>query len=461
MTWSRAQVTAVVAALLAATVSYHLLGKHVRQTPGPSWFAAGCSDSPEPGGANCAAVLQSPWSYWPPKLPDRPSPKGHVPVAFLGLAYYAVLAVWFAGIGVPSRGRRWLHLIPLLVIAGGLAASGMFLYIMFAKLEQWCPWCVATHALNGVIAVCAVLMWPRKRVEEEGAVDAAAVHPSGRLAVMTVTGCILALYGLNKMQVQMQDRRVLELTDAVLKKYIETYQTLTADGRVFLFYWQQSVKTPIDLHVDDPVRAWTDDPENVLHVVVFSDFGCPMCRKVAERIEREVQPLFAGNIAVWFKHYPLDTTCNPMTSELKHPFACDAARMAEAARVLAGNVGFWMAHDFLFAHQEEIRLGKITPERVAGHVGVDAAALRTTMMSEAVSQRLVDDAQLARRVGLPGTPGVYIHERRIENFALENLRFWDLMAEFYWQARKVERPAETRLSVRAATPGNPGSAGVP
>lgn len=468
MKLSYAQVVAVLAALFAANICYHLLGKHVRQAPGPSWFSAGCTEKSEPGGANCAAVLQSKWSYWPPKVPDESPPRGHVPVAFLGLVYYGILAVWFLGIGRPSRARWWIHVPPLLLIVMGLAASGMFLFIMFAQLEQWCPWCVVTHVLNGVIAVCAVVLWPRRdRVVEGAAADDAAAHvplmahPSWRLVVTTVIACALVVFGFNQMQAQMNGRRVLEGLNIALGKYVETFQQLTGDGQIFVLKWQQAPPTPITLRADDPRRTSAEDMAHPFGIVVYSDFGCPQCRKLAQRIDEKIQPLFGGNLLVWFKHYPLDTACNSMTTEVKHPHACDAARMAEAARALSGNPGFWIVHDYLFAHQEDIKLGGMTPERVAELIGVDAGTLRVTMQSEEITQRLREDTEGARAAGLPGTPGVYINDRRVEFLALENLRFWDHLADQYWRARNMERPESTRLPAPPATPSNPSSSAVP
>lgn len=462
MKLSYAQIVAVLAALFAANVCYHLLGKHVGQSQGPSWFAAGCSDQAESGGANCAAVLQSPWSYWPPMHPNESPARPHIPVAFLGLVYYGILTVWFVGIGSPSRSRRWLHIFPMLLIIMGLAASVMFLYIMFTKLDQWCPWCVVTHALNAIIAICAVLMWPRKADSAVASPEPSApAHPTWQLALVTIIACGLVLFGFNKMQAHMKVARELEIRNYMLERYVDTYKQLTADGRAFFVRWQSTPQTPITLREDDPKRTGAEDLAHTFGIIVYSDFGCPMCRTVAERLEKQVQPLFGGNLLVWFKHYPLDTTCNPLTSELKHPHACDAARMAEAARVLKGNIGFWLAHDFLFEHQAEIRSGLVTPERVAEHVGVDAAALRTTMMSEGVTKRLMEDFQGARAANLPGTPGVYINDRRVENFAMDNMRFWDLLADMYWRARKMERPETTRLPVTPATPSTPGSSAAP
>ena len=103
----------------------------------------------------------------------------------------------------------------------------------------------------------------------------------------------------------------------------------------------------------------------------------------------------------------------------------------------------------------------MTPERVAEQISVDAAALRATMQSEEITQRLREDAEGARAAGLPGTPGVYVNDRRIEFLALENMRFWDHFAELYWRARNMERPESTRLPAPPATPNSPGSSTAP
>jgi uncharacterized membrane protein len=156
------QVVAAVLCFAAAVVSYNLVLKHVTGSSGAAWFEAGCSDKPSPGGANCAAVLASPYSYFPPKMSKEPDGRPHLPVAFLGLFYYSALLTWIIGIGRPSPRRRRLHILPLLLVGMGLAASAYYLNIMFRVLDEWCSWCVVTHVLNLLIAICFVLLWPRR-----------------------------------------------------------------------------------------------------------------------------------------------------------------------------------------------------------------------------------------------------------------------------------------------------------
>jgi hypothetical protein len=91
-----------------------------------------------------------------------------------------------------------------LLIAAGVASSVYFLFVMFAKLDQWCPWCLVTHVLNFGIAVCLVWMW--RIVKRSPVADVAGgaaarsdrtppaqatapvrgIHPSGRLVFLTL-----------------------------------------------------------------------------------------------------------------------------------------------------------------------------------------------------------------------------------------------------------------------------------
>ena len=93
-------VAIVALGLIALVICQTLLRKHITGSSGAAWFDAGCPDDDQAGAANCAAVLQSPYSYFPPKHPDEPPGRPHVPAAFLGVLYYSALLVWFIAIGI-------------------------------------------------------------------------------------------------------------------------------------------------------------------------------------------------------------------------------------------------------------------------------------------------------------------------------------------------------------------------
>ncbi len=439
------QCLVVAAALAAAYVCYTLLQRHLTGVKGPAWFEAGCAEGAE-GGADCAAVLQSRWSYWPPKREGDPEQQARLPVAFLGMVYYSLLAVWFIGVGRPGYARRWWHVLPLVLIALGMGMSVRFTIIMFTELEAWCPWCLVTHGLNAVIAVSALLLWPRrKRAESEGE-RGRAVHPSGRLVLTTLVALWLVMFGQNQLLGKMNHAAEAAAYGAALKKYQAALERFRSSGMALMQVWQASPKREIALRADDPARTGAAEATAPLDVVVFSDFECPKCARVAAFLEGDVSKLFGGNLRVVFKHFPLHQSCNPETTTEMHPRACAAAQWAEGARALGGTEAFWKTHDFLFAEQGRLKRGMLSDEDVAQVCGVAADALREAAGSEEVMQRIHEDARAGRQAELRGTPAVYVLGRAVDELGVLEIKFWDALADQYWQSRKVPRPEETKLA---------------
>jgi hypothetical protein len=68
-----------------------------------------------------------------------------------------------------------------------------------------------------------------------------------------------------------------------------------------------------DLHLKGvPFKGPAEAP---IRVVEFSDFLCPFCRQIASAFAGYI-PQSANRVVVYFKNYPLDSTCN---STLKQP----------------------------------------------------------------------------------------------------------------------------------------------
>lgn len=392
------QLIVIVCCLAAMIVCSNLLNKHISGEKGPAWFAAGCSDEAKEGEADCEAVLASPYSYYPPKMSDEPDGKAHMPVAFFGLVYYSVLLVWFIGIGRPSMPQRRLHWIPLLVVGMGLASSIHFVRIMYSVINEWCPWCMVTHGLNFIIAVCIIWMWPRLKkgqpaekvvVEQQVAPrqqDAilAASHPSGRLLIMTLVAIFITMFGELNLLGLKSWRKQSETIKTNYDQCVNVVEQFKKESEVLIRKWQKAPNQNIPIRDDDPILHNPKDNRPSLTMVVFSDFECPSCGKFAKFAREKILPMFDGQMRMVFKHYPIDRSCNPKVARTMHPHACTAAYMAEAARVVGGNGAFWKAHDLLFANRHALKQGKITPDLLAPKIGVNADNLKAAI-KEAVN----------------------------------------------------------------------------
>jgi protein-disulfide isomerase len=141
-------------------------------------------------------------------------------------------------------------------------------------------------------------------------------------------------------------------------------------------------------------------------VVVFSDFQCPYCRRLAD-ILRDVSAGEQNNqLRVVFHHLPLSI----------HAWARRAAEAAACAQ-LQSSRAFWPIHDYLFAHQDEI-----TPENLKQKSNAFAKDVEGLNFSEfenceenQMSLGLVlRDMNLASANNITATPTLFINGRRVQ-----------------------------------------------
>jgi uncharacterized membrane protein len=110
---------------------------------------------------DCGAVGHSRYSWLPPKsmdeVVDGVSSRPHVPVAALGIAAYAAIAV------LALMGRTWL-LFELAQV--GFFFAAFLSYIEAFILEKWCIYCVWSQAIIAAIfllSAVALLIECRQR----------------------------------------------------------------------------------------------------------------------------------------------------------------------------------------------------------------------------------------------------------------------------------------------------------
>src|SRR5437762_9675795 len=143
---------------------------------------------------------------------------------------------------------------------------------------------------------------------------------------------------------------------------------------------------------DSPSAAVRPAP---VEIVVFSDFQCPFCARFARPL-RELQAAGADgvSVAVTFKNFPL-----PMHAR---------APLAHQAALAAGEQGkFWEMHDLLFANQSAVKRDDLM--RYAAKLGLDLSRFRKDLDSDGVKQIIGADKAEAQRLGVNGTPTLFIN----------------------------------------------------
>lgn len=109
---------------------------------------------------DCGRVNHSRYAVFPPEsLFEEPGSKAvHVPVAWFGIAGYALIAV------CALAGQFWLVLISSLV---GFGFASYLSYLEAKVIEKWCIYCVWSQALITVILICTItgLVLQRRRTQ--------------------------------------------------------------------------------------------------------------------------------------------------------------------------------------------------------------------------------------------------------------------------------------------------------
>jgi vitamin-K-epoxide reductase (warfarin-sensitive) len=103
---------------------------------------------------DCGAVNHSRFAVFPPRTFDE-DPKGghHIPIAAVGIAGYALIAV------LALAGRWWLAFQASLI---GFMCAGFLSYLEAYVLEKWCIYCLWSQGIVTVILlVSAVALWMR------------------------------------------------------------------------------------------------------------------------------------------------------------------------------------------------------------------------------------------------------------------------------------------------------------
>jgi protein-disulfide isomerase len=163
-----------------------------------------------------------------------------------------------------------------------------------------------------------------------------------------------------------------------------------------------------------------------IKVVEYSDMMCPYCRNLAGAF-RDYVPQTAGRVAVYFKHYPLDQSCNAGLPRTIHPGACSLA----LGGVCAEQQGrFWEYHDRVFAQALE-KASEADARRFAQEAGLDlqrfGACLTggvpcvpslACLASPQAQKRLEADLVEARGLGVAATPTLLINGRKVPNLNL-------------------------------------------
>ncbi len=403
---------AVALAALGWWVSLDLLAVSRGLPSSNPLIRAQCGDDLD---SECLSVLRSERARFGARraTDDQPATTG-VPWAAVGMGYFAFVAVWYALIGFPERGRGFWHTPILLVVLLGLLQSLSLIRVMAFDLHRWCAGCLTAHAINGAIVLLTVLgrPWGRASPREYARLVVGLARPTPGTAFATLGLAFLVGY-FHVVSVALASTRDLAIN------LEEKYRALVGDPAYTR--WRYDTQTPVDLpiHPDDAVSGPLDAPHTL---VAFVDFQCPQCRAAHARVKQAAQR-HPGAVRVVYRHFPQDSACNPHYPTRSHPAACRAAAAYEAARIVGGAPAAERMRERMYERQDELELDRFAAW--AAELGLDAPRFAAALDSDAVRERIRADADLGKRLGLRAMPVLYLDGRRVDGWSIDAA--WDAL----------------------------------
>jgi protein-disulfide isomerase/uncharacterized membrane protein len=335
---------------------------------------------------NCDVVLSS-----------RYASLAGLPVSTWAMAYYLAILGMLGGVVLANRAttRETLGTFIFGSSVWGLLFAGYMAVIAFYVLRTICLMCTGLYLVNIGFFLAAWRLRGGLRVT--GRRQAAA--RAGRDRVLFVGG-IVAVVALIAVVIWEAFGGGASPTDAAEIKR----------RRPDFYRWylsQPLVEVPLDATRN--TRGSADAP---VTIVEFSDFECGHCGAFHRSLD-DVLRRMGPEVRVVFRHFPLDSACNPKVTGSVHPSACLAAVAAECA---ADQGKFWQYHNVLFANQQE--LGRAFLIQYAARLGMDVARFTECLGGADAQARVREDAAEGARLGIDSTPTIFINGRKIKG-ALE------------------------------------------
>ena len=135
-------------------------------------------------------------------------------------------------------------------------------------------------------------------------------------------------------------------------------------------------------------------PSARFSLVEYGDYASPHCRNVVGPVNELVREL-QDDLCFVFRNYPQPHL---------HPRSRPAAEAAEAAG-LQGK--FWLMHDRLFAHQND--LSDKAMREIARGLPVEMADFDRDLSSGAAGRRVDEDLESAEEAGVGDTPTFFVN----------------------------------------------------
>jgi protein-disulfide isomerase len=214
-------------------------------------------------------------------------------------------------------------------------------------------------------------------------------------------------------------------------------------------------KNPDDF-IDITGRPIRGNPAAKVTVINFDDLECPFCARMHEELFPATMEHYKNLVRYIYIDFPLTSL---------HPWAMHAAVDANCLAAQSGQV-YWTYVDYLHAHGQEI-MGQ-DHDAAKSFAALDRIARQEATLGR-LDQTILDaclakqdetvvqaSTELAAKLGIEGTPQVYVNGERVNSGAVSQNELWIVIDRAL--RAEGEQPPATPLAA-AASPDAAGQSG--
>lgn len=314
-----------------------------------------------------------------------------IPVALLSLIFYIALT-WLAF--VRFRAGQKGGLVPIsyaffMSLFGVLFTLGMA-YVSFFVLEKVCLFCSGLYIVGIAFPIAAWLAAGSSYNDMIGSV-------LGDLRGNTFQRVVVAVLGL-----------FIVFLGAKMPEWFSRQEGGTNSLSQIAKEWKSAPKALVG--TGDAYRKGASDAP--VTVIEFADFECPACRAEASEV-RKLMKKYPGLLQVYFRHMPLDQSCNPKMPRPLHQHACITAKAAECAGIQGR---FWEYHDRVYTPTTESKpkLDADSLRSYAEELGLDTDSFNDCLDNDrSIEAKISADIEDGAFAGVHSTPTLIINGKKM------------------------------------------------
>ena len=391
---------------------------------------------------DCEAAVRSPWSTFL-----------GLPLGLYGAAFYLfIIGFALASSDETTIGRARSAGVILVFGVLSVCMSAVLFLVLKLSVKVYCPVCLSIYLVNILLLVFSAWWgWGQGLgnllsvgIRSILAYPAVVLRPASQFeagqTVLARLGFFAILLGIFSVQIMphwLANRFVsLNVEQAQLDQAISEWSAQPVDS--FALSGEDALNK-------DYAKGPSDAP---IQIVEFTDFECPACRMTYLMLD-EIIADYPDRVRVILRNFPLDKSCNAGMPRQMHPNACFAA---EYVRCAGEQDKFWEAIDLIMGLEEldQDRTVEQIKQAIRASdaiLGLDSEAVSECLNSGRQRRKIVSDIAEGERLGISGTPSIWINGRRwqaIDEGAIRTLFDVILNESVGQRNRKAGEPVAAR-----------------